>query len=254
MTTPGGATDVVARRLAAAGCVASTEEASELVEAAADPDVLEAMVCRREDGEPLPWITGRTLFCGRSIAVERGVFVPRPQTEALARRAADLLPVGGRAADLCTGTGAIATHLATVPGARVVAVDIDTRAVACARRNGVAAVRGDIAGPLRPGSVDVVTAVAPYVPTHALRLLPPDVQRHEPRPALDGGPDGLTLVQRVIIAAGAVLRPGGSVLLEIGGDQAPAVIAALGDTGFTAVQPWYDEDGDLRGVQARTAS
>ena len=151
MTTPGGATDAVARRLAAAGCVASTEEASELVEAAADPDELEAMVRRREDGEPLPWITGRTLFCGRSIAVERGVFVPRPQTEALARRAADLLPVGGRAADLCTGTGAIATHLATVPGARVVAVDIDTRAVACARRNGVATVRGDIAGPLRPG-------------------------------------------------------------------------------------------------------
>ena len=57
----------------------------------------------------------------------------------------------------------------------------------------------------------------------------------------------------MIIAAGAVLRPGGSVLLEIGGDQAPAVSAALADTGFTAVQPWYDEDGDLRGVQARKA-
>ena len=81
--------------------------------------------------------------------------------------------------------------------------------MACARRNGVAAVRGDLAAPLRGGSFDVVTAVAPYVPTGALRLLPADVQRHEPVRALDGGPDGLGVVARVIDDAARLLHPGG---------------------------------------------
>jgi release factor glutamine methyltransferase len=243
----------VARRLAAAGCVAATDEAAAMVRAATDPGHLDAMIRRREAGEPLAWITGTTWFCGRPLVVDQGVFVPRPQTEELARRAAAVLPPGGRAADLCTGSGAVAAHLAaTVPGARVVAVDIDERAVACARRNGVAAVRGDGAGPLRERSVDVVTAVAPYVPTAALRLLPADVQRHEPRRALDGGADGLAVVGAVVAGAAGLLRPGGSLLLEVGGEQEAAVSALMAAAGLAEVTPWHDDDGDLRGMHAIT--
>ncbi|HEY7072978.1 MAG TPA: HemK family protein methyltransferase, partial [Acidimicrobiales bacterium] len=240
-------------RLEVAGCVAAGEEADELLAAVPDAATLEAWVRRREQGEPLAWITGTTWFCGRPLAVDAGLYVPRYQTEELATRAAAHLPAGGRAADLCTGTGAVAAHLAaSVPGAAVVGVDVDPRAAACARRNRVPVVVGDLAGPpLRPGAFDLVTAVAPYVPTDALGLLPADVQRYEPRRALDGGADGLDLVRRVVAAAAGLLRPGGRLLLELGGDQDAALAPALAAAGFEPAEPWHDEDGDLRGIATR---
>ncbi|MCU1451556.1 MAG: methyltransferase, partial [Acidimicrobiales bacterium] len=157
----------VVRRLIAAGCVAADEEAAELRTAAPDEAALEAWLRRREQGEPLAWITGSMLFCGRRLRVEPGVYVPRIQSEELARRAAALLPDRGRALDLCTGVGAVAAHLmAQVPTATVIGLDVDERAAACARRNGVPTAVADLAEPLRgDGQFDVVTAVAPYVPT-----------------------------------------------------------------------------------------
>jgi len=131
-------------------------------------------------------------------------------------------------------------------------VDLDPRAAACARRNRVAAVVGDVGHPpLRPGAFDLVTAVAPYVPTGALRLLPADVQRYEPRLALDGGADGLDLVRRVVEAAAGLLRPGGWLLVEVGGDQDAGLAPTLAAIGFQPGEPWHDDDGDLRGVAAR---
>ncbi|HET8621891.1 MAG TPA: hypothetical protein VFM27_23175, partial [Acidimicrobiales bacterium] len=118
-------------RLAAAGCVAADEEAIELVAAADSDTTLEAFVTRRERGEPLAWITGTTRFCGHTIRVDPGVYVPRAQSEDLARRAATLLAgrEEPRAADLCTGSGAVAVHLlAAVPATTVVGVDADERA------------------------------------------------------------------------------------------------------------------------------
>ncbi|MCU1487765.1 MAG: methyltransferase [Actinomycetia bacterium] len=222
--------------------MAAEAEAAELVAVGAD----EAMVARRERGEPLAWVTGSTLFCGRRVRVRPGVYVPRVQTEELAVRAAAALPPGGRAVDLCTGAGAVAAHLrAEVPTAVVLGVDVDPAAAACARSNGVPAVVADLDAPLR-GTFDVVTAVAPYVPTPALALLPADVQRHEPRLALDGGDDGLDLVRRVVDAAVRLLRPGGALLLELGGEQD----RQLDLSAFRSVEPWWDEDGDLRGVAA----
>jgi release factor glutamine methyltransferase len=248
--------DGTARRLAAAGCVAAAEEAAQLLAAAPDGPTREAWLNRREQGEPLAWILGRARFCGRPIHVAPGVFVPRRQSEELARRAATLLPDRGRAVDLCTGTGAIAAHLlATIPTATVVGFDVDTRAAACARRNGVPAGVADLAAPLRPRhQFDLVTAVAPYVPTDALRLLPSDVGRYEPRRALDGGVDGLNLVRRVVAAAGRVLRPGGWLLIEVGGHQDQALAPTLAATGFDPVTPWRDGDGDLRGLAAQAAA
>jgi release factor glutamine methyltransferase len=237
--------------------VAADEEADELIAAAPDRATLEAWVRRRERGEPLPWITGRMEFCGRSVRVDSGVYVPRVQSEDLARRAAALLAAADddvpAAADLCTGAGAIAAHIrASLPAARVVGLDIDPRAAACARRNGVPALVGDLErAPLRPGAFAVVTAVAPYVPTAAIRLLPADVQRYEPRVALDGGDDGLDVLRRVVAAAAHLLRPGGWLVTELGGDQDRVLLPALAAGGFTGVDPWRDEDGDLRGLVAR---
>ncbi|MEA2423929.1 MAG: release factor glutamine methyltransferase [Thermoleophilaceae bacterium] len=246
--------EAVVSRLRAAGCVAAEEEAHELVSRAPDAGVLESWLRRREQGEPLAWIIGGLEFCGRWVHVAPGVYVPRIQSEDLARRAAALLPREGRALDLCTGAGAIAAYLqAEVPRASVVGVDLDPIAVACAESNGVRAVAGDIddaaVGP--DHSFDVVTAVPPYVPTSELRLLPADVQRYEPRVALDGGADGLEPARRIVAVAGRLLAPGGWLLIEVGGDQDELIAPALASSGFGDAEPWHDEDGDLRGVASR---
>jgi release factor glutamine methyltransferase len=213
--------------------------------------LLSALVERRLTGEPLAWITGSVEFCGRVLVVDPGVYVPRWQTELLAQRALTRLPEGGVAVDLCTGCGAIAAVLASRPGARVVATDVDPRAVACARRNGVDALVGDLFDPvpsLAPGSVDVVTGVVPYVPTGELSLLQRDTFTFETPLAYDGGPDGCAFLRRAVAGAAAVLRPGGVLLLELGGDQASLLAPDL--DAFGEVEVLRDEDGDVRGIEA----
>jgi len=240
-------------RLRAAGCVAAEEEADLLREAAGDGDSLELLVRRREAGEPLAWLVGWAELAGRRVAVESGVYVPRPQTGELARRAASLVPPGGRLADLCAGSGAIASWVRRArPDVAVVAVDLDERAVRCAGGNHVAALQAAAgAVPLRSACVDVVTAVAPYVPTSAIAYLPADVQRHEPRRALDGGADGLTVVREVVESARRLLRTGGWLVVELGAGQ-PALLAP-DLVGFTDVVVWRDDEGDVRGLAARLA-
>jgi release factor glutamine methyltransferase len=146
--------------------------------------------------------------------------------------------------------GAVAAHVkARVPTAAVIGIDVDPRAAACAHRNGIPTAVADLAQPVRGHQgFDLVTAVAPYVPTGELRLLPTDVQRHEPRVAHDGGVDGLDLVRRIIPAAICLLRPGGWLVMELGGDQDEALASTLATSGFDLVTPWWDDDGDLRGV------
>jgi len=243
----------VARRLTAAGCIAAEEEAAELVRAASsDDDALESMVARRSTGEPLSWITGTAPFCGLTVLVDPGVYVPRWQSEALARRAADLLPDTGAAVDLCTGTGAVALVLAAArPRARVLATEADPRAAACARRNGVDVMEGHLTDPLPvdlAGSVDLMTGVLPYVPTDGMHLLPRDVLAFEPRAALDGGVDGLVLVTEAVAASTRWVRPGGWLLLEIGSDQVDEVAALFQSAGYGNVTVLDDDDGDPRAV------
>jgi release factor glutamine methyltransferase len=230
------------------GFVAAEEEAEELVTAAGgDAERLESLVRRRLTGEPLAWITGTAPFCGLWIKVDPGVYVPRWQTEALARRAAQLLPGDGTAIDLCTGSGAIATCLkAQHPRARVLATDVDERAVACARSNGVEAYQGDLFGPLE-AKADVITAVVPYVPTPDLPLLQRDTFTFETTLSYDGGPDGTDLLRRVITEAVDRLNPGGALLVELGGDQAQA----LDLTRYADIETIRDEEGDVRGICCR---
>jgi release factor glutamine methyltransferase len=243
-------------RLRSAGCVAAEDEAALLTGAAAgDRDRLRELVDRRCTGEPLAWLVGSVRFCGETVLVQPGVYVPRWQTEPMALEAAARLPDHGCAVDLCTGAGAIALVLGRRrPGARVVATEIDPLAAACARANGVDVFDGDLADPLPAdlhGRVDVVTAVVPYVPTGDLRLLPRDVVAHEPRRALDGGDDGTDLLVRAARDAAGLLRPGGSLLLELGGDQADLLEPTLVALGYVERETQVDEDGDVRAVTAR---
>jgi release factor glutamine methyltransferase len=246
----------VIRQLDEGGCVAPEAEADSLLVAAREGvGPIEELVRRRLRGEPLAWITGSVAFCGHQVRVDPGVFVPRPHTEALARRAIELLPDDGIAVDLCTGSGAVAVALAAArPRAIVVGTDADPQAVACAGRNGVAVSEGDLDGalPFRlRGRVDLVTAVVPYVPTEELHLLPRDVLAHEPRRALDGGAGGTFVLVRAAGAADRWLRPGGSVLLELGGDQAADITVILTDLGFTDLRVHTDADGQDRAIEGR---
>ncbi len=242
----------VHERLVLAGCVAAGEETEDLVVAAPDVETLMAWVARREQGEPLAWITGTVDFLGRALHVHPGVFVPRAQSAGLALRAAELLPANGRAADLCTGSGAVAAYLARVrPRAEVVGTDLDPDAAACARRNGVSVTVSDLDRGLCSRAFDVVSAVAPYVPTGAMHLLPSDVTRFEPRAALHGGHDGLDSVRRLVPGAARLLRRGGWLLAEIGGEQDALVQPILAAAGFGEPTFWRDSEGDLRGVAAQ---
>jgi len=211
-------------------------------------------LARRLDGEPLPWLTGTTTFLGAPVRVDRGVYVPRFETELVARRAIQRLPAEGVAVDLATGSGAVAVALRRAwPSARVVASDIDVAACRCAAANGVEVYRGDLGAPLPTelhGRVDLVVAVLPYVPSAELEFLPRDVRRHEPRRAHDGGPGGVELLRRAIGWAAVLSRPGAALVLEVGGDQDRALEPDLHAAGFAVVGRIVDDDGDLRGIEA----
>jgi len=211
-------------------------------------------VARRLTGEPLAWITGGTDFCGLRVCVHPGVYVPRSHSEGLARLAAQRLRAGGLAIDLCTGSGAIARVLADAhPSARVLATDVDERAVACARINRVEALHGDLFAPLPAeleARADVVVAVVPYVPTPDLALLQRDTLTFESAVGYDGGPDGLAVLRRVVAEAPRWLRPGGTLLLELGGGQGEALHDDLARQGFATITTLTDENGDERGLEA----
>ena len=242
------------RRLSLAGCVAAEDEARELAATASgDASHLASLVERRTTGEPLAWITGTTTFCGCTIGIDPGVYVPRWQSEPLAERAAAVL----RAIDLGTGSGALACVLhARKPRASVLGTENDPVAAACARRNGIAVKQGDLFDGVPSawrGTVDVVVAVLPYVPTDAIAYLPRDVRTFEPIASLDGGDDGLAVIRRAAHAAWRWFRPGGHLLLEIGGDQPDVLESMLERYGYDELRVLRDEEGDPRGVEAVAA-
>lgn len=201
MTDPADAGLVA--RLRAVGCVYAEEEAAEIRRTGADAD---AVVAARAAGVPLEHALGTALFAGVEVAVAPGVFVPRRRAEVLVDAAVTARPDARVVVDLGTGSGAIAAALASrMPAAEVSAVDLDPRAVACARRNGerhgFTALRGDwwdaLPGRLR-GHVDLAVAYLPHVPTGRLADIPDDFRRHEPERAVAGGPDGLDPLRAVL--------------------------------------------------------
>jgi release factor glutamine methyltransferase len=237
----------VAATLRAAGCVFAEDEARLLLSAAHDDRELAAMIERRAAGHPLEQIVGFAEFCGLTIAVEPGVFVPRRRTEFLVAQAAALAPARPVVVDLCCGSGAVATALSTmVSPTRLYAADVDPAAVACARKNVPGEVlEGDLYDPLPPdlrGRVDLLVANAPYVPTGAIDLMPAEARLHEPAVALDGGADGLDIARRVVAGAGEWLNVTGHLLIETSQAQAPDLLDAMVAYGLTA---WTASDEDL---------
>ncbi len=222
--------------LRAAGCVFAEDEARLLVEAASGPAELDEMVARRVAGLPLEHILGWAEFCGLRIAVEPGVFVPRRRTGLLVREAAALAGPGAVVVDLCCGSAAVGAALAAALGPiELHAADIDPVAVACARHNVPVVHEGDLYAALPDdlrGRVDILAVNAPYVPTDAIAMMPPEARDHEARVALDGGVDGLDVQRRVVDGASRWLAPGGHLLIETSRGQAPATAAAFTAAGL----------------------
>lgn len=225
--------------LRGAGCVFAEDEARLLLGSARDEDELARMVRRRVEGVPLEVVVGWVEFHGHRIAVDPGVFVPRRRTELLVRQAVERTRPGAVVVDLCCGTGALGVAVAAAVGGRVElhAADIDPVAVRCARRNVTAGEvhEGDLYDALPEsllGRIDVLLVNAPYVPSEDIALMPPEAREHEPRTALDGGPDGVDLHRRVAADAPRWLAPGGHLLVETSERQADWTAEALSANGL----------------------
>ncbi len=201
---------------------------------AAEADFRE-LLARRLRHEPAAYLTGHREFFGLEFEVTPAAIIPRPETETLVELAlafARGLPAGGAltVADVGAGCGAIAVAMAhALPDARVIAIDISEEALALASRNakrhGVAArirfAHGDLLAPLRR-PVDIIAANLPDVRTADWQDCPPEMREHEPRAGLDGGPDGLREIRRLLTQAPDCLRPGGALFAEIGDEQGEA--------------------------------
>jgi len=241
----------VAATLRAAGCVFAEDEARLLVEASRDAAGLETVVGRRVAGEPLEHLLGWADFCGLRVLVDAGVFVPRRRTELLVEQAIELATARPVVLDLCCGSGAVGAALAAgVDGVELYAADLDAASVRCARRNleplGGRVFEGDLFEPLPAtlvGRVDLLAANVPYVPTDQIAMMPPEARLHEPRVALDGGPDGLATLRRVAAQAPRWLAPGGHLLSETSRRQAPAALEVLEGCGLSARVVADDERG-----------
>ncbi len=235
-------------RLRTAGCVFAEDEADVLIAAAETPNHLAAMVDRRVAGEPLEHVVGWTEFAGLRIAVEPGVFRPRPRTEFLVSQAIALARPPAVVVDLCCGSGAVGAALfAALDEIELYAADVDPAAVRCARRNVAAhgqVFEGDLFDPLPArleGSIDILVANVPYVPTDAIELMPPEARIHEPRVALDGGADGLDVLRRVSAEAPRWLAPSGHLFVETSEHQAPQAVEAFSRDGLAARMTRSDE-------------
>lgn len=248
---------VVVARLRAAGCVFAEDEAQILVAAAADPVALERLVQRRVAGEPLEYITGSVEFGGLQVSVIPGVFVPRQRSLLLVEIAVELALPAATIVDMCCGSGALGSVLATrLPAATIVAADIDPVAADCARVNlaGRGQVHlGDLFDALPHelgGHIDVVVCNAPYVPTAAIATMPPEAREHEPQSTLDGGVDGLDLLRRVAVSAPRWLARPSHLVMEVGASQAHTACDIFTAAGFAASIRRDDDRGAIAVVGA----
>jgi len=194
------------------------------------------LLSRRQNHEPLAYITGHREFFALDFEVTRAALIPRPETETLVELAISFArsqfadqPI--TIADIGTGSGIIAVSIATaLPNAHIIATDVSPEALALARRNAeshgvsnrVDLREGDLLDPVdKP--VDIIAANLPYVTTKQWETSPPEIRGHEPRLALDGGSDGLDVIRRLVAEASAHLADNGALFCEIGDWQGGVV-------------------------------
>jgi release factor glutamine methyltransferase len=221
------------------------------------------VIAARSQRVPLQHLIGTVAFGPVLLHVGPGVFIPRPETEAiLAWATAQRLAARPVIVDLCTGSGALAVALAEHrPAARIVGIDDSVAALEYARRNAegsaVELVLADVADVKAPdllteldGQVDLVVANPPYVPDGA--LLEPEVSQHDPHHAVFGGPDGMALIIAVVAHAGRWLRPGGLLAVEHDDTTSAKTVELVAGTGlFDDVVARQDLAGRPRFVTAR---
>jgi release factor glutamine methyltransferase len=194
-----------------------------------------SLLGRRAAHEPTPYILGRKEFFGLDFEVTPAAIIPRPETETLVEEAIafvqdrlddQLVTI----ADVGTGCGAIAVTLASLlPTAQLIAIDASGDALTLARRNAVnhpsaqpiRFFQGDLLEPVGP-PLDLILANLPYIPTAQWAQLPPEIREREPRRGLDGGPDGLKQIARLLAMAPPYLAENGGVILEVGDEQGSA--------------------------------
>ncbi|MBM4143797.1 MAG: peptide chain release factor N(5)-glutamine methyltransferase [Lentisphaerae bacterium] len=205
-------------------------------------------VRRVGSGEPVQYVIGGAGFMGHEFRVDPRALIPRPETECLVQAVLDCAPLWqGRPAvvDVGTGSGCIVISLALArPEGLYIGLDSSADAVALATENAralgvaerVALAQGEMCEIVDAGSLDAIVSNPPYIPSGEIERLPVCIRDHEPRQALDGGPDGLRVLSAVIQDAALALKPGGRVFLEIGETQGEAVKAALAAEGFARVE------------------
>jgi release factor glutamine methyltransferase len=224
------------------------------------PAAYEALIARRVSREPLAYITGHKEFWNLQFEVSHAVLIPRPETELVVEAALAVVPASKlfTMIDACTGCGNVAVAVAhDRAGARIIATDISEAALEVARRNSarygvegrVNFVQADLFGDL-DGPVDVITANPPYVAERNKGGLQPEVGEHEPHVALfGGGYEGLTMVERLVREAPALLRPEGHLIFEFGFGQEVEVEELVNSARNLTL---LDLKRDLQGI-ARTA-
>lgn len=219
---------------------------------------LRDLVRRRAEGVPLQHLLGTVEFLGQEFLCDARGLIPRPETEELVELVLKLAPDAKSFLDVGTGSGVIALSIALKrPGAAVTACDVSPKALGLASENRdrlglqerVRLIESDLLAGVE-GKFDVVVANLPYIPAAEIASLSKEV-RHDPVSALDGGGDGLRLIER--LAGGAVekLTSGGLLALEIGHDQSTRVMAMLRERGFQDVASHKDHQGIDRFVTAR---
>lgn len=213
---------------------------------------LEALITARTQRMPLAYLRGTQEFFGLEFLVTPATLIPRPETELLVERGITCLrqtPHPPVFADIGTGSGCIAISLLKhIPEALAIGVDIAAEALFVAHQNArrhqvaerFALLRGDKLSALKPHRFALIVSNPPYIPSAEIGTLQPEVRDHEPRHALDGGPDGLTFHRALVEQARHLLVPNGWLLVEVAWGQAPQVQALFEEAGFSQIEVLRD--------------
>lgn len=258
---------VACELLAARLCKCGKGELHRFLDATPEPRIVDAMrrgIQRVAEGEPVQYVLGQWDFRTLTLHVDKRALIPRPETEQLVELA--LRSATARdtpkplVVDVGTGSGCIILSLAAEMRDGVfVGLDISPDALALAQENAahcglrerVLFAESDGCGEFDPASVDILVSNPPYIASAAVDRLAPQIRDHEPRLALDGGPDGLGVFRALVLDALMVLKPGGELFFEIADGQGDALRTLLEDHGFADVRILKDYAGLDRFATAR---
>ncbi len=233
---------------------------------------LQELIERRKTGVPLAHLTERQAFLGLELLAGPGALIPRKETEILGRAALAKLTCMAEArgavmvVDTCTGSGNLALAYAHYePRARVLASDLAPEAVALAKRNceftGLAVELriGDLLEPFLTddflGRCDLVSCNPPYISAAKVKEMHPEISRHEPEAAFNGGVYGVAIVMKLLKTAPRLLRPGGWLGFEVGEGQGERLAGQLARSpAFSAIETHRDAAGQVRAILAQAAA